>query len=207
MENNTSERNSGPYLAPRTDSLDDETELNFDNDDPERLDEPFYCFDGPAYDYNRPVRITSIRYALYLTYEEVNTLIKEMEQTGSSEMVVVPFYDRDGIFDPGFYEVLVLKDFCTRHIFDHDGQYGAAKWGYDGRMFRAGLSGGEAVSLLRMMHHKLGSAIPDVMLQEEAAREKLWREHREIYFREDMQGCIRWAAERIRENAEGDRRT
>lgn len=126
---------------------------------------------------------------------------KDMEQTNCSEMVVVPFYDRDGIFDPSLYEVLVLKDFCTRHIFDHDAQYGAVKWGYDGRVFRGGSYCGEIVSLLRYMHHKLGSAIPDVMLQEEAAREKLWKEHREIYFRDDMQGCIRCPAERIREKA------
>lgn len=59
------------------------------------------------------------------------------------------------------------------------------------------MNGFDLMMLLRMMHFKLGTAIPNVMTQEEAAREQLYREHREIYLRDDMEACIAWTIDAL----------
>lgn len=55
------------------------------------------------------MKITGIRYELYLTYEEVETLKKHMEESNWAETVVIPFYDKDGHYDPNMYEALTVN--------------------------------------------------------------------------------------------------
>ena len=133
--------------------------------DPEGLKKPYYNGNQPAYDYEqRPLQITAIQYALNLTQTQVETLKQEMEEAKTLELYVVPFYNKYGELDEDFYEILVTKEGCTRHIFDDDCQYGAARWGFDGEVFRIGAYRMEMVQLLKRLHRKLGTTILENML-------------------------------------------
>lgn len=137
-----------------------------DPSDPEGINKPFYDGNKPPYDYEqRPLKIATIQYELSLSYVRVEALKQAMEASKDANLYVVPFYDKDGEPVQDLYEVLVGKEFCTRHILDDDCQHGAARWGFDGEVLRIGTYQFEIVQLLRRLHKKLGTEIPKNMMQ------------------------------------------
>ncbi len=133
--------------------------------DPEGLRKPYYDGNKPIYDYEqRPLKITTIQYALDLTQMQVEILKQEMEATKTLTLYVVPFYNKNGEMDEDFCEIFVTKEGCTRHILDDDSQYGAARWQFDGEVFRIGTYRSDIVQLLKKLHKKLGTTIPENML-------------------------------------------
>lgn len=160
--------------------------------DPERLDTPHYDSWAPSYDYTRPIRITAVEYHLQATQQEVEEIAKEMKRTNSSKMIIVPYYNKDGLLEHSFYEGLVVKEFCTRHLLDNDYQYSAEKWNYYDGIFRFAVFDDEMLHIASYFHHKLGTEISEGFVEEvEAKRE--WYENSAGKYQnyDDMQNAYR----------------
>lgn len=197
MEEKRTNISDEEYEAPTMEEL-IELALVVDPKDPEGLKRPYFDSLYPTYDYTKPLKITGIEYRLGATLEEVNVIKEQLEATKSSLMIVVPFYDKNGELDPSYYEIMVVKDFCTRHIFDDDCQYNAMRWGYDGNVFRIAPDYDDGARLLRRMHHKLTTHSSPILESDVAAKNQFYQEHRAMPWKEMNELFHEWYKERMK---------
>ena len=148
--------------------------------DPEDLDRTYYDWSLPQYDYGRPIRATDVQYRLTATEEEVEEIIAEMKRTNSSAVVVVPYYE-DGKLQPDHYEGLLIKEFCTRHLLDHDSQYSSQRWSYTDGVFHFAVFYDEMKDLLAFFHYRLDTEMDEDFLVELTAKRLWYEENRRKY--------------------------
>ena len=148
--------------------------------DPEDLDRVYYDTWAPRYDFCRPIRVSGVQYFLQATPEEIEGLIAEMKRTNSSELVIVPYYE-DGKLEHNFYEGLLLKEFCTRHLLDNDYQYGSEKWNYYDGVFHFAVFSDEMDHIASFFHYRLGTEMPQEFKDEITAKNAWYDEKSRNY--------------------------